>query len=300
MTDDHHDLDELASAVLDDEATAGERLRAETDPDLRSRLTWLGGAGVGVAAEPGPAPYPQRREHDLAAALDAFDALGLSDPAPTAWIAAGLAPDEPMVSAPPPPGTVADDPVDLAVRRDRRAARSRSSRWLGLAAGVAIVVGGSWAAVSALESSGGSDMMAAETEGAGGAESSATLSQSAPEAGDDNPAGDSAASDNAAEAAESDASAGTAGTTAATAVPPDGDPLVTATWPTDRELEAAAQHRIPADESACSTEVVIEPGEVAVAVIPLLAGGETGEAVVLQTAGGVERFVVVDGSCRPV
>ncbi|MFV0259835.1 MAG: hypothetical protein ACK5PP_15465 [Acidimicrobiales bacterium] len=309
MTDDPLHLDELASSSLDGEATEAEQLRIENEPELQERMAALRSVADAVATAPVPPPDPQRREHDLAAALDAFDSLGTAERPSSTWLAAGTGPTpsgptaepstispgpSPQASATPPqaPGAPRSggDVADLAVRRDRSAARARSSRWLGLAAGLVIVVGGSWAAVSAFGSSDetSADLaapppaVAPSEEGASAAADAAPSSTAALVERDDGAVADST---------ESSDVAGNWG---------DGEPFVTPSWPAVRDLQTAARYRLPPEESACSTEIVSEPGEVAVAFIPLLAGDLPGEAVVLRTAGGVERFVVVDENCQAV
>ncbi len=70
--------DELASAVLDGEASEAERLEILGDDDGRSRVAALG--GTSLASLGTPTPTAAMRDQHLAAALDRFDAQRLDDP----------------------------------------------------------------------------------------------------------------------------------------------------------------------------------------------------------------------------
>jgi hypothetical protein len=103
-------LDELASALLDGEATAEEQARAD-EPQVAARMARFAAVASVVSAEP-EAPADHRRDAAVAAAL-------------AAW--------QPQATRP-------EAPIDeLASRRDRRTVRT--FRLVGAAAAVAAVLG---------------------------------------------------------------------------------------------------------------------------------------------------------------
>jgi hypothetical protein len=128
------ELDELASAYLDDAATAGERARVEADPALVARVAELAAARDRVRV-PLPPLDPVARDELIANALAAFDA---------------------------PDATARRTPASLAARRSRLRA---TAPWLGAAAALLAIA----LAVSALGLGGGADDRgtAASSAGAG-------------------------------------------------------------------------------------------------------------------------------------
>lgn len=73
------DFDELASAYLDDAATAEERARVDADPVLRRRVDELRRARDAVAAAPVPPPDATARDEAVRAAVAAADVVVLRD-----------------------------------------------------------------------------------------------------------------------------------------------------------------------------------------------------------------------------
>ncbi|MDH3682580.1 MAG: hypothetical protein OEV40_21815 [Acidimicrobiia bacterium] len=129
-----NDFDDLASAYLDGQVTAAEAARVENDPELAARVSELRSVAEGLAA-PVTSPDEMLRRRQIAAALDAFDELGIGD-------------DQPQLAAvaDPTAGAVDGQVVDLDRRRAsdsrRRGGRAGLPRWLGVAAGLLAVVGG--------------------------------------------------------------------------------------------------------------------------------------------------------------
>jgi hypothetical protein len=105
-------LDELASALLDGEATAEQEAQRD-DPEVAARLAAFDEVRAGIAA-PVTAVDAGRRDAAIAAALDAADELAAARSAQDA----------------------ADE---LAARRHDR--RASAKRWLGVAAAAVVVVG---------------------------------------------------------------------------------------------------------------------------------------------------------------
>lgn len=130
MNDD--DLTALASAYLDDEATPSERARVDADAGLAAEVERLREVRDSLRATE-PAPISVRERH-LAAALDAWDRLPAAEragelrdatpPTADAAAAAGAA----TITA----------PASITQRRARR----RSGRYLAVAAGFVVVLGG--------------------------------------------------------------------------------------------------------------------------------------------------------------
>src|SRR5688572_7524190 len=117
MNDD--DLNQLASAYLDDETTPDERARVETDHEVTATVARMRAVRA-LLADVEPAAISMR-ERQLAAALDAWDRVphterAVRDATPTGANAAAVA-GAASVSAPP----------RLSSRRGRR---SPSTKWL--------------------------------------------------------------------------------------------------------------------------------------------------------------------------
>jgi|GEM_PF-548054 len=132
MSDDPDDRTLLASAYLDDEATADERARVEADPEALAEVSALGDVRTVLDASIDPVSLSAREGH-LAAALDVFERMSDSerrgDIAPAAGVdgAAGAAVTTPLSSS------------DAGRHRGPR--NSNSSWLLGAAAALLVLVG---------------------------------------------------------------------------------------------------------------------------------------------------------------
>jgi hypothetical protein len=119
--------DELATALVDGEATPEEQARLADDPALAARVEQLRAVRAMVGATPEPPPAEAREQAIRAALAEA----ALAEAATSAPVAAGAGSGPAAGSPPPLP------PVDLDARRNRRRA------WLpaAAAAAVALVLG---------------------------------------------------------------------------------------------------------------------------------------------------------------
>ncbi|MEM7273326.1 MAG: hypothetical protein AAF547_09625 [Actinomycetota bacterium] len=165
MTDD--ELDALASAYLDGEATPEEVALVERDPALLARVEELRAVGD-LVAQPPAGPGDAVRAAQLAAAMAAFDDLGLDGTADPATAELPATPVADAVSDDPDPGGA--PVVDLASRSRKRAqtngavpARTRRMpAWLPAAA-VFVLIGGGLLFIAGQSNLGGSDDSGDET-----------------------------------------------------------------------------------------------------------------------------------------
>ncbi len=332
MTDDELDL--LASAYVDGEATPDEVAQVERDPELLARVE----AFRAVRADEPITPPPGLAETQLAAAMGAFDAQfatpGMVEAAAVVTDGPGDAADgqaaRPTTEAP------VVDLRDRAARRSAEAARvpaARSRRsmpaWLPAAAAVVVIGGGIvWAAG---RTSGGDDdaetasfdVDAADEAGADGeaAEESEqavmTESADAMAADGDDAAGtaaavpESAESDDAMEeeAAEDEAMEDEDGSTGEGADRTDGaGPLPSAFTfeqvPTQDDVDALDLDAIGVEVdltlSSCAAEVDAPSLGELTGFVPVEVEGVPGEVLVFDNPDGAEVRLLVDDACVPL
>lgn len=131
-----NDFDELASAYLDGQVTDAEAALVENDPDLSARVSELRAVAESLGAPVSPADETLRRRQ-IAAALDAFDELGLTHDRRSA-----AAVQEVTTDAGAGAGQVVELDRRLAPAPGGKPGRAGLPRWLGLAAGLLALVGG--------------------------------------------------------------------------------------------------------------------------------------------------------------
>ena len=130
-----NDLDDLASAYIDGQATDAETARIEADPELMARVGELRAIADGVARPVAPVDEMLKRRQ-LSAALAAFDSVGraASEAGSGAAVLSATARSE------------ADRPAPVEDLTQRRAARAKGRNgmplWLGVAAALLVVAGG--------------------------------------------------------------------------------------------------------------------------------------------------------------
>ena len=293
------ELDLLASAYLDGEATSEEVTLVEDDPQLLARAEELRGVGrrLGATIEP-PASLKQRH---LATALAAFDANAEVDGA-----------------------AAADRVVDLRerVRRPERARRRSMPQWLPIAAAFLLLGGGViWLAGR----SGGDDFDSAdagseetaELEAAadGGGDGDATASMAA--APTEDQAADEAADDAAstttladlemnqgeADSAEDAAAGETSGADRQTGPAAGGffpeEPVLQFSGLPDRDdlLADLPPPRPDLSQSRCADVLEAPPDRETLGYLPIEVDGGPAEVFVAVDADGQQVFTVVDENC---
>ncbi len=293
MTDDELDL--LASAYLDGEATPEEVALVERDPALQARVAELRSISERLRA-PVPPPSEQLKERQLAAAMAGLGSLD-AEPAATGPAHQQLA------------GAERGQVVDL---REARRARSMP-RWLPAAA-VFLLLGGGvvWLAQSVGESDDADTASGViERDESADVESETVAADAAAEAteedmlaaeegaaterqlaGDGEDAADEAAtSAPAAEESMADDAAGGFAPLEPVAVfdevPDPADVL--------DELPAPFEEL---ERSSCSLDLELEPGSEPLGFLPIEIGDEPAEIYVVVDGDGRESVLIVDGRCE--
>ena len=158
VPDPRGDADEVASALFDGLLGGADAAAASQRAEVRERLARLEATRRLVRDVPSPPPEPAR-ERALAAALAAFDDDAEAEPVP----AHGRPPGRPAAPGPAAP------PASLADRRARK--RQGAPRWLGAAAAVAVIaaIGAGLAAIgSSTERDADTTAMETSSEDQGG------------------------------------------------------------------------------------------------------------------------------------
>lgn len=309
MTDDELDL--LASAYVDGEATPDEVALVERDPELLARVEVMRTMVARVATPP---PDPAVKEQHLAAALAAF---------------AGTAAEP---AAEPAEAEVVDFGQRAASRAERRAAKPPRSlpTWLPAAAVFILLSGGVIFAATNLQgdddmdaaafdtTESGSDDAAEESEDASAeaapaAEAEAVMADEA--AGDsDDAMADDAMEDDAMEDEEAmeeeaadDGSAGgddadtSARSTTTGGFFPEEPVIVFAAPPSEAEAVAAIDQDLRDIElSRCGTEVVVPAAAVVIGYLPIEVDDVRGELFLLDDGDGGEIPILLDEDCLPI
>lgn len=323
MTDDELDL--IASAYVDGEATPEEVALVERDPDLAARVELFRQVQVN---EP-TIPPSGLADHQLAAAVAEFETI-MAVGSPTETVDAR----EAAVSQQAAPNSV----IDLRERAARRAEQESSGQgrsparsttrafpsWLGAAAAVVVIAGGAVWAVgragsgqndeAALEASAGDDTSAddaadtseaaletadADVDAASAAESiqaeameDDAMEESAEEAdlASDDDADDSA-DDGGGRSDQGEAGTGSFGLPPAIVFSEVPDPDTITDLP-DLELDL--------DLSSCSVEVAAPALGEPLGFLPAEVAGQPAELFVFVDGDGAEVRLLVDGDCQPL
>ncbi|MGI9595680.1 MAG: hypothetical protein ACR2QK_05950 [Acidimicrobiales bacterium] len=328
MTEDELDL--LASAYLDGEATSEEVALVERDPGLLARVEQLRSVSGRLTASV-PLPAAELKEQHLAAALAEFD--GPTAAAPTVKLPQGEVVGE-VVGATR-RGTAGRDtersgmpsspPISLDSKREARKVRSLP-QWLPAAAAFLLIGGGVvWlagqtgsddsetASVEAADepTDGGADLAAEEVRAeseqsqAGDAAmdtAEATESAEAADEGEEEAMND-AAEDAADEDAADDGRAATTTTPAAQQAPAGGffpdEPVMSFAQVPDTEsiLEDMPPTRLDVGQSNCGLGFEAPAGLEVVGFLPIEIEGERAELLVLVDGAGSESAVILDEAC---
>ena len=143
----NEELDELASAYVDGEASPDEIARIEGDPELLSLVEEF--RALRQSSLPGPSIDSELQEQHISAALAAFDELHASAPS--------LMAVEDASSAAPAERSVGSDSDGTVSSLEARRARRLPPPWLLNAAAAVVIVGGVGFALTQLPDSGGDD-----------------------------------------------------------------------------------------------------------------------------------------------
>lgn len=323
MTDDELDL--IASAYVDGEATPEEVALVERDPDLRARVEAMRALAREVS-RPLSLPAPAVMEQHLTAARAGFEwasESGLAADAGVEPAAGAAAATEPALA----------EVIDLGRRRRSRPRRTDAPRtfprWLSAAAVVLLVGGGAIIVANQAARSGeDSDEVATEAFDTGSDEAAEAAEESAGGAADDQAAelpsttsqaardADAELADVEEEATEEAAEAESAADEPASAeadraAPADGEGTTRsglfADEPrmffdgvpdVDEVLADLPERRVDLERSACALDVEVPAGSEVVGFLPIEIGGGPAEILVVVDASGVESGIIVDDACR--
>jgi hypothetical protein len=310
MTDD--DLDLLASAYLDGEATPQEVALVEGDPELLARVAELrsisGGVGAATAAPP-----PELFKQHMAAALAEYDAVIGADTSAAAAAA----------------GVAADNTIDFNQRKRVRVSRrdrlaQQAPQWLAAAAGLVLVGGGAfWAATNlgsddadetaSIEFDTSDDAADSSTDDGGDFESEADFddagTDAAPSSNESMAAAEAAPLDEgiAEDAAMDDSEEEVEGQSAAT----EGDgvadrafqaPFVFLDEVPDPAtiLDELNQPPLDVGTSVCVDLLELDEGSEVVGYVPIDIAGAPAEVFEITDATGERQAVIVDQTCQPL
>ncbi len=308
MTDD--DLDLLASAFLDGEATSEEVAMVERDPELLARVEQLRAISGRLGASVSPPPAALKEQH-LAAALAEFD--NPTAAAPTVKVAPGEVVD--MTDR----VRNADRPTSLDGRRAAKAKRRSIPQWLPAAAAFLLIGGGVvWlagqtgsddmdAATEALDTAAGSDessdFATEESQRAESESSAAGETMAADESAEDAMEESSEESDDEAmemveeEAAESQPATTTAGAADGGFFPQEPVKSFAAMPDGDSILSDMPSPRPDLTQSNCGLDYQPPDGSEILGFLPIEIGGAPAELLILVDENGEETAVVLDDTC---
>lgn len=312
MTDDELDL--IASAYVDGEATPEEVALVERDPALQARVEEFRSLSGGLADT--TTPPPALKQAHLAAALSEFEALQTGAPSQTVEMDA---PGDSVAAESQVDDSVVTDFRERAAARRERPRRPERSlpSWLPAAAAFLVLGGG---AIWAVNQAGGGDddaeTASVELEADDAGED--TTSDEATEAGDATAARAAEAPEMAADAdADSDSADDSAfaeadateeaddeqaeGGAAPAAEPEPLPPLLSFdTVPDVDTIEDLPDLETDLSLSRCGNELVFPDLPEPSGFVPVEVAGEPAELFVAIDADGAEIRLLVDASCAPL
>lgn len=320
MTDEELDL--LASAYVDGEATPDEVALVERDPELQARVEVFRAVKVDDAAV---TPPPGLLDRHVAAALAEFDATaGSNTPDQLGTTAPVVDLRDAAASRADGAATTGRRTADRAAGRTRRRTARTMPAWLPAAAGFVIVGGGFLWAVG---QTGGDDDDAADTEAAAietdagddeaeamdeGAEDSAAMSAMSDDAMEESDEGDDAMAEDG--AAESDRTTGGAADADA-AAPADEDestedaeeslvepePLLFFDEIPDVDaIEELPEPETDLERSLCGPEIITDALGEFIGFVPVVVQDELAEIYLFEDGDGAEIRLLIDERCQPL
>lgn len=334
MTMNDDELDLLASAYVDGEATPDEVAMVERDPELQARVEAFRAIQVDGSITPPPGLVDQHVAEAMEEWFEAISSTGATS-APAATATAGETAteiDDDTAGETAPVVDLAAASARRSERRSRQAPRRTMPSWLPAAAGLFIIGGGAIWAVG--QSGGGDDTEAASIAADDSAEETSAESAELVESDDGDAEAMTAMADEAMEeesedameddamADEGDDSASRADADAAAAAPADGGADESAD---DEEAEDAEEafvdlepqlffDEVPdvdaladlpepepdLERSLCGPEIVTPTLGEPLGFIPVEVSGEPAEIYLFLDADGTEIRLLIDGDCQPL